>query len=168
MPYWHPQRPVTDGFMWCSHCNTELPREHFPPSVRAKANKNSDWCKPCRNARYRQRTKDDPGMWSRYQMKYRSRKQDAITAIKVARGCADCGIRHPGVLSLHHTDPSTKADNISTMLIHARPMSEVMAEFDKGIVLCENCHRIRHWHEREALKMARRKIQPPDRKPKTT
>jgi hypothetical protein len=45
--------------------------------------------------------------------------------------CADCGQSHPATLDFHHLDPAKE-------------------EIAKCVVLCANCHRIRHWNEKHS------------------
>ena len=59
--------------------------------------------------------------------------------IKVSRGCTLCGYNgYHGSLDLHHLDPSTKVKpKPTTVLGH-------IAEIQKCVVLCANCHRQVH------------------------
>lgn len=63
--------------------------------------------------------------------------------------CADCGINHPAVLGHHHLDPSQKEVNISRLLATNSSLRRLKEEMAKCVVLCSNCHRIRHWNERQ-------------------
>jgi len=59
--------------------------------------------------------------------------------------CEMCGEDHPGVLDWHHKDPSTKRANIPTMISQNISIAAVVAEMDKCIIVCANCHRKIHW-----------------------
>jgi len=77
----------------------------------------------------------------------RSRKIHAafrikIAAIKVGRGCADCGYdRYPEALDFDHRPGSVKTKSVALMWNF--PWERVLAEIDKCDVVCANCHRHR-------------------------
>lgn len=56
--------------------------------------------------------------------------------------CARCPENRPATLHFHHLDPSIKTTQVSEML--SRTWKRVMAEIDKCIVLCANCHAVEH------------------------
>lgn len=59
--------------------------------------------------------------------------------------CADCGKYSTklGFFDFHHTDPLAKEGSISAMLSSAS-MERVLKEVEKCVMLCPNCHRLRH------------------------
>lgn len=73
----------------------------------------------------------------------RKRKEQAIQYL--GNRCSRCGNQfHPAVYEFHHLDPKTKDKDPSKML--QLKWSRVIAELDKCILLCANCHRLTH-HE---------------------
>jgi hypothetical protein len=59
--------------------------------------------------------------------------------------CAHCKLREPDHLEIydyHHIDPSTKLYTVSNMM--NGPMDRLIAEVDKCLLLCSNCHRKEH------------------------
>ena len=81
---------------------------------------------------------------------------DALLAEFKARPCTDCGNTFPACcMDAHHLDPRDKAIEIrrgaSMATIH--PVL-LQVELTKCVPLCANCHRIRHWKDREARKAA--------------
>ena len=63
--------------------------------------------------------------------------------------CVDCGRRFPPcVMQFDHRDPSTKAYEVTRMLMRAR--SVILAEVAKCDIVCANCHRIRTYARRVA------------------
>jgi hypothetical protein len=65
-----------------------------------------------------------------------------INAIKLERGCIDCGYRrHPAALHFDHRDPSTKRFEIAKGI--TRNWAVLLAEIAKCDVRCANCHTIR-------------------------
>lgn len=63
--------------------------------------------------------------------------------------CEDCGESHPATLEFHHLDPSQKDVNISRLIAVSSSLRRLKEEMAKCVVLCANCHRIRHWNERQ-------------------
>jgi len=59
--------------------------------------------------------------------------------------CADCHWGYGDFMyDFHHVDPSTKKFTLTGKNLTNR-WSDVMEEFEKCVLLCPNCHRIRHW-----------------------
>jgi hypothetical protein len=87
----------------------------------------------------------------RYPSRYRAKKA-RIDAIKLERGCADCGYReHPAALDFDHLPGTKKRRNISRMLASVSKGVELIdAEIAKCEVVCANCHRIRTWKRKSA------------------
>ena len=66
--------------------------------------------------------------------------------------CADCKQTYPwGVYDLHHLDPSTKLFSISSGL-RDYSTETVLEESKKCVLLCSNCHRLRHIGERSDVR----------------
>lgn len=134
----------------CCRCKAHLPREDFAPS-QADRKGGGRWCRKCSRSYYMAKTPEGVARQSVYQRTSRRSRKDWVTGIKVARGCADCGTKHPAVLSFHHRDPDVKLFTVSRALqLQGRAREIIMAEIEKCDVLCENCHRIRHWNECQA------------------
>jgi hypothetical protein len=68
---------------------------------------------------------------------------------KATLQCVDCGQNHPATLEFHHLDPSQKEVNISRLIATSSSLRRLKEEMAKCVVLCANCHRIRHWNERQ-------------------
>jgi hypothetical protein len=60
--------------------------------------------------------------------------------------CIDCSISYPAthysVFEFHHLDPNVKDYDWSKLRL--RSQSIIKKELDKCVMLCANCHRIRH------------------------
>lgn len=70
----------------------------------------------------------------------RNLQRDKIRAIKLARGCADCGYaQHPAALDFDHL--SNKSFAIAQG--RDRKWTLILEEIAKCDVVCANCHRIR-------------------------
>lgn len=63
------------------------------------------------------------------------------------RPCAKCGQRfHPCQIDAHHIDADSK-ENDHRFSIKSLPKEGMIAELDKCIPLCKNCHALHHWGE---------------------
>tara|TARA_R110000796_G_C14211194_1_gene393290 strand:- start:32 stop:490 length:459 start_codon:yes stop_codon:yes gene_type:complete len=59
--------------------------------------------------------------------------------------CAHCKLREPDLLEVydyHHIDPSAKSYTVSKIMYG--PLDRLIAEVDKCLLLCSNCHRKEH------------------------
>jgi hypothetical protein len=63
--------------------------------------------------------------------------------------CVDCGIRsdYPDIFDFHHLLPDEKTAKIARLLDTTKSWEKVCVELDKCVLLCANCHRIRHAEE---------------------
>lgn len=72
----------------------------------------------------------------------RKRNRARISAIKVERGCADCGYNaRPEALDFDHL-PGQRKDKLVSKLI-GNSWDRIEREIAKCEVVCANCHRIR-------------------------
>lgn len=74
--------------------------------------------------------------------KYDTIRRAKITAIKLARGCIDCGYKqHGAALEFDHLPGTQKKFAIGASA--GTPWKIVVEEMAKCEVVCSNCHRIR-------------------------
>lgn len=60
--------------------------------------------------------------------------------------CEDCKRSFPDcVYDFHHLDPSMKDFQISGQGVRNLDWCEIQSELDKCVLLCSNCHRLRHY-----------------------
>ena len=60
--------------------------------------------------------------------------------------CFDCGNSYQQCCyDFHHLDPDIKDANIAQLI--SRNFEKIKPELDKCILLCSNCHRIRHFND---------------------
>lgn len=72
---------------------------------------------------------------------HRAANQARIAAIKLERGCADCGYNaHPAALDFDHRPGVDKKKDVSDMFKYA--WKTIEAEIAKCDVRCANCHRV--------------------------
>jgi hypothetical protein len=68
--------------------------------------------------------------------------RDWLSAVKLERGCADCGYKaHPAALHFDHLPGAGKAFNIGHL--SGRSRASLESEIAKCEVVCANCHAIR-------------------------
>jgi len=88
------------------------------------------YCKKCFNARCQQR-------WVK-------RKLEAIDYL--GNRCADCDLHisqsHYAVFEFHHLDPTQKDADWNKLRLSSS--ARILSELAKCVLLCANCHRIRH------------------------
>jgi len=71
-----------------------------------------------------------------------------IQDIKKQLCCADCGERHPATLQFHHLNSEDKTFTIGETVNKGFGIDRIKKEIEKCIVLCANCHIIRHFNMR--------------------
>jgi len=58
--------------------------------------------------------------------------------------CEDCGgVFHRRAYDFHHLNPEEKEGKL-TQMFRSRKWEYILPELDKCVLLCANCHRIRH------------------------
>ena len=72
--------------------------------------------------------------------------REYIQNIKSQLRCVDCGQRHPATLHFHHRNSENKAFNIGEAVDKGFSLDRIKKEIEKCIVLCANCHFIRHYN----------------------
>lgn len=80
--------------------------------------------------------------------------RDRLARYLLEHPCVDCGESDIRCLDFDHVDPTTKVADISVMVMNAWPWDRIMAEIEKCVVRCANCHRLKearvqaHWRHR--------------------
>lgn len=135
--------PVPEGYKYCPGHQDILPVELFS----LKGTK----CKECANARARElhavRATDEEWKAKRNQQQKEHGLKSKQVAIDALGGeCADCrGVFPPAVYDFHHLDPSEKEYNLGDVIRRKRNREVIADELSKCVLLCANCHRIRHF-----------------------
>jgi len=73
---------------------------------------------------------------------------DYVQDMKSQLYCIDCGQSHPATLQFHHLNLEDKAFNVSYAANRGISLDRIKKEIEKCIVLCANCHAIRHYNAR--------------------
>lgn len=109
----------------CTACKEQKAEADF--YSKGKENRMSSWCKSCFN-------KYCTARWTQIKMD---------TVAEHGGKCHDClGTYHPAVFEFHHLDPSQKDYEWSKLRLFSKPRRD--AELAKCVMLCANCHRLRH------------------------
>jgi hypothetical protein len=95
----------------------------------------------------------DPVLQKEHMRRMAQNRQDAqrayVKALKEANPCSDCGQFFPYVcMDFDHKDPSTKRLEISRCLSRTGSWRILIAELEKCVLVCSNCHRIREAERR--------------------
>ena len=115
----------------CRDCGRTAPLSEF------YKNKNVhdgylNWCKPCNRVRYGDGVRKRADELRAY-----------VQAIKLERGCADCGYReHAEALDFDHLPGFVKEHKMASISGGAK-IEKIHAEIAKCDVVCANCHRVR-------------------------
>lgn len=121
----------------CKDCGLELPLESFYANKGMKDGRLS-WCKSCTGKRYRAGVRSRAAKFRAY-----------VQAIKLERGCADCGYRaHPAALDFDHLPGNVKLGKLASMACGSA-LTTIHAEIEKCEVVCANCHRVRTAERRD-------------------
>ena len=109
----------------CSTCNVVIDTTN---AYRREANRLQSYCKSCFNLKCVER--------------WKKMKLDAIEA--KGGKCLDCqGTFHYSIYDFHHLDKEAKEFGWSRLIMQS---AKVRAnELDKCVLLCSNCHRLRHY-----------------------
>jgi len=63
------------------------------------------------------------------------------------KACVYCGYNDPRSLVWHHINPSTKKNGVVQLVSKRHGWNTIIAEINKCICLCHNCHNILHNHQ---------------------
>ena len=133
--------------MLCIKCNQELRVEDFPFKSIAR-NIRQTACKACLRTYAKAHYRRNVGYYVAKAKRAKPIAQEKLRRIRreVELRCNDCGFAHPSTMEFHHLDPTQKKGVISRI----QSADKLRIEMEKCVVLCCNCHRIRHWNEKNA------------------
>ncbi len=141
----------------CPMCKVSKPITEYSVS----GNRVAGYCKPCAavkqrayyaankekciaQAMARRNGKDRAREIEVTRQRMRDRKKEAV-AYKGGK-CEDCGgVFLECAYDFHHLDPTKKDFNVGAKLGKGMTIDTVKVELDKCVLLCANCHRIRHY-----------------------
>ncbi|AII27489.1 HNH endonuclease [Vibrio phage VPp1] len=126
---------------YCIRCNKEKPLSEFPDNKRNKDGKYT-YCVLCKREEQREGYLRNKHKRLDAVSKRRAERHEFVNSYKIERGCEICGWdKHSSALEFHHDD-NNKEHNVSQMVGHN--LDKIKAEMDKCMLLCSNCHRIKH------------------------
>lgn len=135
-------RVLIDADKTCITCGILKPLDEFTHNKECKGGR-AGQCKKCaslRTAAWHQQNKE------RRQVDTRDRKRASkLKAMEyMGNKCADCGEQYqPCVYQFHHLDMETKDKNPSALF--GLKWERLKSELNKCVMLCANCHMIRHY-----------------------
>jgi len=100
---------------------------------------------------------------------YEKNKQNVIKKINVKKkahktwfvnfkkqlSCVTCGFDHPAALDFHHVEQKKSNRKLHKLISDGHTKKRILAEIEKCVVLCSNCHRVHHHDERQIKKQKR-------------
>lgn len=101
------------------------------------------------NAQWRRWYHDNAARKIEWQTRRRDEIREWWRALKATKSCCLCGENAPECLHFHHVDPTTKKFCVGEAAAKGRSRKAVLAEAEKCVVLCVNCHAKYHWDERK-------------------
>lgn len=111
----------------CSKCNIEKDESQF--FKRDSGESTHSWCKQCNTENVRNRKRELKRLCVEYK----------------GGVCVDCGGKfHPAIFDFHHVDQKEKDFSISS-ITSTKLTDPIKSELDKCVLLCANCHRLRHY-----------------------
>ena len=126
----------------CTKCKEERPLESFHKNKSAPDGL-AYQCKACtylRSSEWHQKNKTKRN--KNLSTRNKQRKREAVETF--GNRCYDCGNTFPDCcFDFHHLDSDSKDMNPSAVLRLSKERIET--ELEKCVLLCANCHRIRHY-----------------------
>ena len=130
--------PCAEGHKWCSGCSAELPFNSFAKNHRNRLGLDC-YCRRCMSVRAKRFYKDRNA-------KRRLRKAHLV--IEFGNKCLDCSVEDLPIDAYvfhHHSEPMTSPEYlIPSNVISLKNASVISREKAKWVLLCANCHSIRH------------------------
>lgn len=124
----------------CKKCGKELPLENFELEHTKKGNFRRSTCRECRAIYRKNRRKEYPEIHIAQEIRRIQRVREWQNSLKTP--CVVCGENEPVCIDWHHLNPNTKSFTIGANLNIAKKL--ILAEIQKCICLCANCHRKVH------------------------
>lgn len=140
--------PLIDGEIVreCQNCGETKSLEDFNFNKQCSKGRTRT-CKSCTSAKRTTWYKDNRSR-RQYAANKRNRDRKKLVVEHFGDRCADCKQSYQQcVYEFHHLDPNQKDYNPSKSMSHS--LERMWAELDKCIMVCSNCHKIRHWGSSE-------------------
>ena len=126
----------------CIRCKKEKPEEEFGWHNKSIGRRRTV-CRVCRNKDAKSWRKQAASVINK-KVKDRYKAKKSYWIERMGGKCSDCGVSYPDpVYDLHHLDPSEKEGPVC----FTKSDAKIEKEIKKCVLLCANCHRIRHMNE---------------------
>ena len=126
----------------CSQCKQEKDLSEYRRDRSTKSGY-TGYCKVCARRMQKSTYMSTYGDKVKVQNKAnRQRNADKIKEYKSTHPCVKCGETDVACLEFHHSDPTAKEFTIGNSLQRSWP--KLIAEIEKCIVVCSNCHKKHH------------------------
>ena len=133
--------PLIDAKI-CNKCKILKFVKDFPPNKQCALGVTGT-CRQCYNKNTAQWYQDNR-LRRQQAMNERNRKRKALVVQHFGDRCEDCQQTYQQcVYEFHHLDPTQKDWNPSKSMSHS--LERMWEELGKCIMLCANCHRVRHF-----------------------
>ena len=126
----------------CRKCNQTKSLDSFPP-MKNRCDGRGSYCRVCMAGLMRKLYRLNPQAKKEQVEQLRQKISDEINKIKTATGCQYCSESESACLDFHHPDP-TKKDGAVAHFVSAKSLKKALAEIEKCICVCSNCHRKIH------------------------
>ena len=133
----------------CNKCSVEQPLSNFGRDKRNKDGKQGI-CYSCNKLKNKHRYyHNEAYRLSMIEKQLHKKRQRKLDGIKYKGGkCFDCKNEYPAACyEFHHEDPAQK--DVNPAHFKSASWEKYRKELDKCVLLCANCHRIRHWSQYE-------------------
>jgi len=126
----------------CSKCQQEKELSEFRKDKSRKDGVMSS-CKQCTRQFYKSQYVTKYGdKYATANRKRRANQAAMLYEYKSKQKCLFCDEREPVCLEFHHTDPSIKDFGVGSSV--GRNWEKILAEIEKCVCLCSNCHKKVH------------------------
>jgi protein-arginine kinase activator protein McsA len=130
----------------CNKCDNDKDESEFYTRIVRGKVKEDKWCKKCHRAHRKEHYEKNKNAYLAKARTSHEKFKAWFKEYKATLKCSRCPEDHPAALDFHHVDSGTKDGAIGT-LVRRKGKRWVVAEIEKCIVLCANCHRKHHWNE---------------------
>lgn len=130
----------------CSTCGREKPLEEFNRKSASKDGRTAR-CKFCQREKTREHYENNKKYYidkaRKNSAKYKIDAVQYVCSYLLRNPCLVCGETDIRVLDFHH-DKKDKSFNVSSNVGNGVSFEKLVAEIDKCVVLCRNCHARHH------------------------
>lgn len=133
----------------CSKCKQELEISQFRWRNKTQGTLHSQ-CKNCEKQSDKIRYANSISRQNAVKTRSEQQKEENqnIVNLRKSCGCQKCGEKRLYLMEFHHINAEDKINNIAHM-IKSASKETLIAELDKCLVLCANCHREFHYLEKK-------------------